>query len=209
MSSRRKRSTANARPAPSIIPYYPAFYPQYGYNPAPYYNPMYDTPGYSYDPSNFIYYPVDQFGQVIGPPTTFPPISNNPYYEPYPHDDNRSPTPSHRSPRHSPRKPQLSHRESYHSPPPPPAPIPPTVPTPQYHSSVRRVRERSKHESLPPIHRHLNHPFTYTRPISPNDDELRFAVRDLTERGSALSILPHNNAINSIKYYDKLQKSYS
>ena len=45
--------------------------------------------------------------------------------------------------------------------------------------------------------------------MSPNDDELRFAVRDLTERGSALSILSHNNAIRSIKHYDKLQKSYS
>jgi len=52
--------------------------------------------------------------------------------------------------------------------------------------------------------------FASTRPLSPNDDgELRFAVRDLTENGSASSVLSHNAAIKSIKHYNKLQKSYS
>ncbi len=145
MSSRRKRSNSNRQPALSNISYYP----QYGYSPPSYYNPSYDYSGYTYDPSNYIYYPVDQYGQVIGPPTRFPPITNNPYYEPYLYPDSASTISNHGSHIHSPRRTQLSRHESYHHLPPPP---------PQYHSPpVRRARERSTHESLPPIHKHVYH----------------------------------------------------
>ncbi len=144
-SRRRKRSTANIQPVPSSTPYHPYYSPQYGYMPPSYYNPSYEHPGYTYDQSNYIYYPVDQYGRVVGPPTQFPPIGSHIYYEHSPHSAPISTIPNQGSFVHSPRQDRRSHNDYYyhhHSPPPP-----------RHH----RAREKSIHETLPPIQRHVYH----------------------------------------------------
>lgn len=121
--------------APNNIPNYPYAYPHYEYGAPSYYNPPHGYPGYEYNNVDYLYYPINQYGQIIGPPTRFPPIINQPHYEPYPHPDYVSNQPAHGSVINSPKKHRTIHFHDHDHPP------------------VHHHREKSRHKTLPPIHR--------------------------------------------------------
>jgi hypothetical protein len=89
MSTTRKQTNANTQQPPNYIPpYYP--YPGYGYISPQLYNPAYvdpyTYPTLPYDEPEYVYYPTDDYGNAVGPPSRFPPI-NSRYsegYYPYP-----------------------------------------------------------------------------------------------------------------------------
>ena len=136
MTSGRKRSTINSTQPPSNIPLYSYPQPNYGYLPASYFYPPYGYSEYPYDHSNQLFHPVNEYGEIIGPATSLPPVTNPYYPQYYPYPDYMSNATTYGSQMHSPRGNQVFY-SGYHS---PPVPI---------------VRESSRRETLPPIQRHV------------------------------------------------------
>ena len=153
MSNRRKKTTTDTKQtSKNIPPYYP--YSQHGYIPPPppqsVYHPLYNDPymypapypsyddPYLYPPHSyynseyFNYYPVDEYGQAIVPPTSFPPIVN-PYHQDYHPYSSYVPTYESHVPS-SPRDRMLP--EDYHY---------------RHPSRSNRDHERSRNVTLPPI----------------------------------------------------------
>jgi hypothetical protein len=193
MPTKEKRTTAKKKQAPNNIPFYHS-YPHYEYIPPPIYDPVYMYPRYPYESSDYIYYPVNEYGQIIGPPTNFPPIINPHYREFYPYSDYISNIPTHGSYVHSPRRYPTLYEDYYY-----------------HHPHFYRSYEKTRHGSLPPIKKHvciiflfllkikfsfLLKSFTSSRLVSRNDDQhQQFVVRNLTEDDSRSPKLSYKNAI--------------
>lgn len=138
--------------------YYPYYYyqqPYYGY-------PAYTYPEYSYNDPEQLYYPVDKYGQILGPPTRLPPlVQQHPsgYYQPYDHTANVI---THGSPVPSPRVNAVPYSAYYYPQPVPvpvpvavhnPAPVPVAIPNPAPPARVVSVSPApaSISSTLPPI----------------------------------------------------------
>lgn len=121
---KKRKATAAMNIPPSYL------YPPYGYVPTPSYNIENRSPAQS----DYIYYPLDEHGRVMGPPTILPPIGPNPHqqvFHPYSHNP-----PVYSSYLHSPRREPIFYNDYYH----------------QYPYSDRSY-EKPRHENLPPLYR--------------------------------------------------------
>jgi len=136
MSNRRKRTASNIKQAPNNIPFYHS-HPQYGYMPPPVYNQAYTHPIPVYPSSDYIFIPINEYGQIVGPPTEFPPIFNPYYPEPQSHFERMSHISARGSYIHPPRRDRMLY-DDYHS-----------------HPNSHRSYEKSRREVLPPINRHV------------------------------------------------------
>jgi hypothetical protein len=134
MTARRKQTTTGTKQPPNNIPPYYS-YPQYGYGSPPYYNPVYTYPVNSYNNTEYSYYPLNEYGQIIGPPTSYPPVSSRYYQDYYPYTDYN--IPPDRSYMPSPRRDRTLYDDYYYYP----------------HSDHRY--EKPRRETLPPIQKHV------------------------------------------------------
>lgn len=136
MTTNRQQTVVNTKPAPYYVPPYYA-YPQYGYMPPPVYNPAYVDPNTYYPPpddgTDYLYYPVDEYGQAIGPLSRDPPVNSR--YHPYP--DYVSNVATYGSYPPSPRRDQILHDNHYNY----------YYGGPYWHQSYGKPRD----EALPPI----------------------------------------------------------
>lgn len=139
MLKRRKRRTASIQQLPPNVPaYYP--YPTYEYAPPPpVYNPAYTYPTPAYQPTNYIFYPVDEYGQMLGPPALLPPIQNRPYQQPDPYREHHSNRSANGSYKHPPIQNQRLLEEDHNQPP----------------QQSHRSYDKPRYQTLPPINRNV------------------------------------------------------
>lgn len=136
MSNSRKRTATYIKQAPNNIPFYYS-HPQYGYMPPPVYNQSYTHPAPVYPSSDYIFYPINEYGQIVGPPTEFPPIFNQYYPESQLHFGRMSNISNRGSSIHPQRRDRMAY-DDYHS-----------------HRNSHRSYEKSRRETLPPINKHV------------------------------------------------------
>lgn len=125
----KKRKGAAAKQIPHSY-----FYSSYGYTSQPSNNLVNN----STTQPEYVYYPVDQNGRIIGQPTKFPPIFNPQYQGSYSYRYYPPSSPIHRSYMHSPRQNSIVYNDYYD--------------THRYPYSDRSY-ERTRHENLPPLYR--------------------------------------------------------
>ena len=137
-ATRRKRKAAKK----NIPPIYS--YPQYGYTQP---QPVQPDSQQVQPESEYVYYPADQYGNIIGPPVNYPPIDNRNYQEPYPYSNYPSNIPTYGSYVDTPRRNRRYYDNYYYN-----------YPRPDY---PYNNRGESRHESLPPIRYQVFHLFFY------------------------------------------------
>ncbi|CAF1104102.1 unnamed protein product [Rotaria sordida] len=186
-------NTDTKQTANNILPYYPN--PQYGYRSSSTYYPgytdpyMYPSPPYNNN-SEYANYPINEYGQMTGGPTYFPPIVNqhqSGYYIYPSYGPNGSSGATYMYPS---RNDPIYYQDYYY-----------------HHPNSYPGYETARHEYLPPLHQH--------RPISNQsvalpieDDYEQFNVIDLTGRNLLPSRSTERDTKRRNRHHNKLKKRY-
>ena len=193
--------------------YYPYSYPYYPYPQAPYYGSSYPAypqapyygssyPAYPQNNPDQLYQAIDAYGQPVGEPTRFPAIAQQYHYGYYPPADYNPIATAYVPPPPVPNgavAPQII-----------PVAQPQVTPVPGTLPPIQPIVIKSNF-LLKIIGKFLFFLFQVMAPsrmvASGVNRYPRYAVSDLTERGSVVSLSPRD-ALRSVQYYDHLRRSY-